>query len=484
MILIRKLLVSVALASLVVGCSPGESNGTSTVGEPETSVTLTVETVEEAYIWGLPIIAMYRFTDVMQAHKLGFNRLVHSRKVVEPGEIGGAPNRDTLYSFAWLDLNDEPLVISLPDFGDRYFVWQITDMYAHNFHNVGSHLTEGSKENYRSGYQFMLAAPDWEGETPDGMDLVRSTVDVVNILYRIAIKNSAELAVVNGLQDETHVVPLSKWVEGVRESSPNTPRNVIPVYRDVIAYGTGVTGKDQRINGFFSMLEDALEVNTPYTEWDRAMVDGVLADMGVQPGGSFDFDTLDSETQAIILDGQEKAFDRLMAHSVASFGTRMNGWQLIPANQGNWGDHFMDRAYATYIGGMVPVATNSTYALSYVDAEGNKLTGHNSYRMIIPADAMPPVTSFWSVTVYEAGTFDLYPNEAGLYAVGPNHPGTVYKDDGAVEIIFSHTRPENLGDANWLPIPETSLFAEVRFYAPMPEVMSLEYDIPSIERID
>jgi hypothetical protein len=88
MILIRKIFVSLALTSLVVGCSPGEPIGTSTAGEPETSATLTVEKVEEAYIWGLPIIAMYRFTDVMQAHKLGFNRLVHSRKVVEPGELG------------------------------------------------------------------------------------------------------------------------------------------------------------------------------------------------------------------------------------------------------------------------------------------------------------------------------------------------------------------------------------------------------------
>jgi hypothetical protein len=124
--------------------------------------------VEEAYIWGLPIVAMYRYTVAMGSNVDGISQLYHSRRLFEPGVLPGGANRDTLYSFGWFDLSDEPYIVSLPDFGDRYFVWQLTDMYGVNFANVGSHLLEGPVEKYRHGYTFMLVAPEWQGQVPEG----------------------------------------------------------------------------------------------------------------------------------------------------------------------------------------------------------------------------------------------------------------------------------------------------------------------------
>ena len=76
--------------------------------------------------------------------------MIHNRVPIDPGQFTGGPNRDGLYSLGWFYLDDEPIVVSLPDFGDRYFVWQMTDMYSHNFHNVGSDLREGPVEQYQS----------------------------------------------------------------------------------------------------------------------------------------------------------------------------------------------------------------------------------------------------------------------------------------------------------------------------------------------
>ena len=133
----------------------------------------------------------------------------------------------------------------------------------------------------------MLAGPGWDGEVPVGVELVRSPVRVVNILYRIGIKGPDEYDIVNALQDETLVVPLSRWAAGDIDAAPSNPSDPVPAYRDVIAYGTGTSGADQRIPGFFAMLQDALDANAPYTEWDKSFVDDVHAELGVMPGGNF-----------------------------------------------------------------------------------------------------------------------------------------------------------------------------------------------------
>ena len=479
---LKRLFVLPAMVFAMTACSPPAGNEPAVDIEAPEAPTLSPAQAEEAYLWGLPLVVMYRYMNSMKAHELGFNQIIHNRELSEPGQFSGGPNRDTLYSFGWFDLADEPLVISLPDFGDRYFVWQVTDLYTHNFHNVGSHLTEGPVDQYRSGYRFMMASPGWEGEVPEGVELVQSPVRVVNILYRIGIQGAAEYDIVNTLQDETLVLPLSQWKKGVRETVVQAPSNPVPAYRDVVAYGTGVTGEDQRSGEFFEVLEDALAANLPYAPEDRAFVEGTLSELGISSAGEFEFEKLNKADQAIVLDAQQRAFDSMMAEGAKSFGTLINGWLLAPPNHGAWGDAFQDRAYATYIGGMWPQSSNSTYAMAYVDTDGDTLTGVNSYRMKIAADNLPPVTSFWSVSAYDAGTTDLYPNEAGLHNYGSNNPHTDYQEDGSVEIVFSNTRPENLEGANWLPIPEEPAWIILRFYAPRSQVMALEYDIPGIRR--
>jgi len=443
----------------------------------------TKELAAEAYVWGLGIVAMYRYYGIM-CDKLGAtNQLLHNRLPIEPGHFSGGPNRDGLYSFGWFYLDDEPIVVSLPDFGDRYFVWQMTDMYAHNFHNVGSHLREGPVEQYKAGYTFVMAGPDWQGEVPEGLQVVRCPVNLVNVLYRIAVVGEADYGAGHLLQDMTLTLPLSDWMKGERSVIQRMPGKPIPSYREVLAFTPGVTGADQRHPLFFSVLADALAASEAYAPWDQAFIKNKLSKLGVAPGKAFDFEALSETIQQRILDGQERAFNEVIARGEAAFGTNINGWFLNPPNHGNWQDDFIFRSYATYSGGMYPTNNNSTYATTIFDREGVRLNGKHTYRLRFDGDNLPPVTCFWSVTAYDAGTRDLYPNEAKRYNYGTNIPETRYGEDGSVEIILSHTAPENVAEVNWLPIPKDGPWMVLRFYAPKQEVINLEYNIPGIVRI-
>jgi hypothetical protein len=467
------------LIFVVTACSPSEPPNTA-VTPDQSKTTIDPKLVEDAYVWGLPIVTMYRYYKLMGPQVNGLNQLAHNRKLSVPGQFSGGPNRDGLYSFGWFDLNDEPFIVSLPDFGDRYFIWQMTDMYEHNFANIGV-LREGGKEAYSQGYTFAMVGPNWQGELPDGIDAVVSPVNVVNVLYRIEMNGEGEYEIGNRLQDETHTLPLSAWVAGERETVAKAPSNPIPEYRDVLVFKPGVSGADQRNPLFFSVLADAIAANEPYAAWDKEFVATKLSELGVVPGEDFDFSSLGSADQEAILDAQERAFDRVIATGDKEFGVKMNGWLQNPLNHGDWGDHYQNRAYGTYTGGMYPVTNNSTYASAYYDENDEPLDGRNTYTLRFDSDDLPPVTHFWSITAYDAGTRDLFPNPAGLYHYGSNNPATKYEEDGSVEFIISNVEPANSSEVNWLPVPEEGIWLIVRYYAPTDEVLNLQYELPGIQ---
>ncbi len=314
---------------------------------------------------------------------------------------------------------------------------------------------------------------------------MRAPVHTFHFLLRIAVKDDHwDIAKAKKLQDATATMPLSAWLTGSELSERHATQLSGPAFREVLAFGQGVDGADQRDPAFFSVLEDALEVNAPYADWDKEMVEGPLAVLGVGSEKGFDFDAFDPETRELILDAQENAFNKVLELKREGWGPLINGWQYGPPKHGDYEDDFMRRAYGTYMGGMWPKTQNSTYALAYVDGDGTTLTGADRYSLKFAVDQIPPATSFWSVTVYDAGSFDLFPNPEELYVVGSNHPGTRFAEDGSVEVVFSRERPEQLGDANWIPIPEGEFLLLIRFYAPTPEVLDLTYEIPPVNLVE
>ncbi|MBL8337975.1 MAG: DUF1254 domain-containing protein, partial [Rhodoferax sp.] len=130
----------------------------------------------QAAVYAWPLYEMRRMraaTAVRKADGLGFaggdpdspmrwcNHFIHTRSLLRAGTSRVVmPNNDTLYANAWLDLSHGPLVIDVPDMGDRYYVLGFLDFFTNPFAHVGTRTT-----GQRAG-QVLVTGPDWQGEVP------------------------------------------------------------------------------------------------------------------------------------------------------------------------------------------------------------------------------------------------------------------------------------------------------------------------------
>ena len=126
---------------------------------------------KEATIYGFPLVDNYRvqysyFVDRGgDQFKAPWNTLSNVARVFTPADTAiQTPNSDTPYSALGADLRAEPLVISVPAIDkDRYYSLQFVDMYTFDFAYVGSRATGNDAGN------FLLAGPNWHGDTPPGV---------------------------------------------------------------------------------------------------------------------------------------------------------------------------------------------------------------------------------------------------------------------------------------------------------------------------
>jgi hypothetical protein len=131
-----------------------------------------------------------------------------------------------MYSVTWLDVGKEPLVIQIPDYGDRFYGIQLTTMYQNNFQNIGNSMAYGNRDAYKKEYTFLLATPDWKGKLPEGVELVVTPSPIVHFLQRTYVtpNDPEDLIKANKLQDAHLVVPLSDWNKGSGKSVAIKPR--------------------------------------------------------------------------------------------------------------------------------------------------------------------------------------------------------------------------------------------------------------------
>ncbi len=436
----------------------------------------------ESYVYGLGIVAMYRYYSGMALEEDGLNKLVHARSFVKPGDKPGAgANVDTYYSYGWLDLSEEPIVISLPAFGDRYYVYQLTDLYGHNFHNVGNSLSHETPPSYAGPYAFVLTPPGWKGKIPKGLDEVKATGRLVNVLYRIRVNNEAkEAGEVHWLQDQSLTLPLSAWIAGKRESIRVRPKTPLAAMENVLSFREDVTGRDQRHPAFFEQLSKVLRYDPPGNEAEQKFIQKTLTKIGFSSDGSFNFDKLSKIQQAAILDGQEAGHNEVQAF-IPTRGEKVGTAVFTSARAGDYGDNWLLRSAMVLAGAMYPTTEVSRYADLFTDGAGTPLAGEKTYTMTFAKDQFPPVTTFWSLTIYSLGTYDLVANPIDRYMIGPETPGLEFGHDGSLTITLSHEKPADpAAVANWLPSPKGGYFAMVRFYAPTTRVLNLDYQLPDI----
>jgi hypothetical protein len=97
-------------------------------------------------------------------------------------------------------------VLSHPGMGQRYFAFEMADMYSDNFGNVGKRTT-GSKAG-----AFLIAGPGWNGQKPaDVREVIHSRTPYAIVFGRTFVAGPNDVQAVNKLQDQYKVVPVSLW---------------------------------------------------------------------------------------------------------------------------------------------------------------------------------------------------------------------------------------------------------------------------------
>ncbi len=424
----------------------------------------------QAYAYGFPAIyyTKLRFGMVRQPQGVintPLNTLFHVPRLSDHNDqYGGSPMRDAIYSVAWLDLLTEPVVVHAPDCGDRYVSTQLAGFYSDLFGYVGPSVNEGRSQTA------LVVGPNWQGEVPEGIDVVmRSPTPSAFLVARVSTPGGADLPAARALQQQSWVKPLSIW-----QSGADTPE-----VREVLApFAVTETLAD------FRTMSAAMRENPPPAS-DAALI-RQFAQVGLGPMAETALDALDEATKRglarALVDGP------MLLEKVALTGgntKQVDGWFYGDKNWGRMaaaGD-FLGRASPQAYSGIIEHwIEQSTKLRTFIDADGQDLSGQYCYTLHFRKDQIPQAKAFWSITLYDE-RFNLVDNPIGRYAIGSLTDGLKFGADGSLEILMQHQRPAPELEANWLPVPEGKFNLFLRTYLPGPIVMDQSYAPPMVRKI-
>jgi hypothetical protein len=415
----------------------------------------------DAYLYAYPLVTM---NETRKATAMPANTLDHRRSFPDHNfRRVVRPNVDTLYSTIWFDLKQEPVVLSIPANDDIYYLMPILDAWTNVLASPGTR-TIGD-----DGGVFLIAGPDWKGATPDSMTLYHSPSNIVWMIGRLYAENPDDLSAVHEFQDGMRAMPLSQWQSDTNAStSPSglTAQNVVNVNSVV----TAMSAPD-----FFESFQALLQDNPPLPA-DGEFVTATLEPLGL--GESNKSKPSDKTLEA----AKEKALKRLaLIDKMRKPGP--TGWIGVTSGVplGQYGTKYQLRAYVAHVGLGANEPVDAIYPYAVKDAEGRALNGQHAYKLHFPADQLPPVNAFWSLTTYDA-EFYLVENPINRYALG-SRDALQYNEDGSLDLYIQATAPEGQ-EANWLPTPQDADFSVMlRLYWPEEAALDGSWQPPSLERL-
>ncbi|HSP18608.1 MAG TPA: DUF1254 domain-containing protein, partial [Myxococcaceae bacterium] len=362
---------------------------------------------EEGFIYGLPIVMNYAVLyDFVIDRNSGqwkgpFNQIANEARVFTYKDTSvPTPNSDTPYSMLWLDLRAEPMVLSVPAVpAPRYYSLMLCDGNTFNYGYIGSRATGTAPGDY------LVAGPDWQGEKPAGIkEVFRATTQFALTIYRTQLFDAGDMENVKKIQSGYKAQPLSAFLK--QPAPPAPPAIKFPKI-----------DKDLAKTEFFEYLDFALQFAPPGPE--EKSIREKLARIGVGAGKTFEFKDLSLEHKAAVLLGM-KAGNARVAEAGANIGKRINGWSVGSAFgpraffKGNW----LLRAAAAHMGIYGNDAVEAMYPATKVEPSGEPIdTGKYSYTLTFPRGQLPPVKSFWSVTMYDGKNQILVENPLGRYLI-------------------------------------------------------------------
>lgn len=430
----------------------------------------------DAYVYGYPLVTMEMTRRVMtnvaapKGTRAPMGHLIRMRTYPDASfRDVTAPNADTLYTTAWLDVGDEPWILRLPDAAGRYYLMPMLDGWTEVFEVPGKRTTGTGPQTYA------ITGPGWKGELPDGVVRYDSPTSLVWLLGRIYCTGTPEdYAAVHALQDDVAVFPLSAW--GKPYTPP--PGRVDPAIDEKTPVREQVNALP--IEAYFSLLAALLERNPP-SPADAPMVEK-LAQLGIVAGQPFELAKLGPDAAQALAGVPKAAVAKIMA-AFADAGTHENGW-VFTTRTGHYGTDYLNRALITAIGLGANRPQDAVYPTTETDAQGQPYSGANRYVMRFAKGQLPPAEAFWSLTMYDDQYF-FVDNPLDRYTLSSRNELRA-NPDGSVDLYLQHESPGPDKESNWLPAPAGRFIPMLRLYwpreAPPPSILDGSWRIPAIEK--
>ncbi len=382
------------------------------------------------------------------------NGFRHTRQLLGPrNREVVSPNNDTLYDNAWLDLSGGPLLIDLPDMGERYWVLGFLDMWTNPFAYAGRRTTGNRAQ------QLFVHGPRWRGAVPAGAIEIAAPGDDVWIIGRtLASADAADLATVHALQDR-FAIRRAGDLSGVAWQR----------------FDTGMSGQPVDVPDAqeYARVVRQVRARNPAPASQAPMLE--LLDR-------FGLHAQEAAPQA------GEALAQALAQTCAALRQDMdpenigNGWTLPVSVRTDWGEDFAKRArVARNLIGALGME-EAMYPVCEVDAQGQSLDGRQAYELSFAPGATPQVDAFWSLTAYRRRDCLLIDNAIGRYSFGDRTRPLHHDADGGLRIRLQCSDPGP--GINWLPTPaDDHFYLTLRLYQPRAAHLSMAFAYPPVTRL-
>lgn len=424
----------------------------------------------KAYVWGWPLVYLYNIEKSL-------------RLIRQPGTSGGAPvapvnrlsmltepvsarfqsvpcpNRDVIYGFALLDLQEQPVVLQVPEAEGRLWMFQVGD------HRTDSFAELGSMYGSRPGF-YLVVGPDWDGEIPDGIvQVFRSSTNLAYVIprYFVGESNSASL---QKILSQVSVYPIryyrgqwrtqdwrkQKWYPALGESSRHQCKSVKPgsFFRDLRVILNDVPPLEGE-QGFYLELKSLL---------DRLCEDAASA----------------SQLSALAHDFEQQLM--VPVFDFRNVGERLKtNWTTV-SNAGCFGTDYATRAAVAKSNIFVNRPNEAKYFYLELDADRQVLNGGQRYQLTFPKDQIPTHDGYWSVTIYDENHRLVDHANQPASIVGTSQ-STRRNADGSITFLLQRESTLTESNQNWLPLPEGNFVVYLRVYAPSTAVIRGDWVPPA-----
>ncbi len=474
------LLASVAALSLMAG--PALAGSPSTSGSikqtqltPEQIKTLdqwTTSLALQAANWGAPLVTMYnlRHNDAVGPHaKAKVNDIWRMENTSTPQlskEAGYVtPNVNVVYGFGFMDLGPEPVILSVPDSDNLYYMVEIVDMYTNAFAYVG-----GKATGYKGG-KFALVGPGWTGTLPDNVTRIDAPTRWILLQPRVHLYKDGKVVL-----DTSRKILDQITTTGLAAFNGETPVK-LPAYNyaapDVKDPNQPVSALDFKDPlQFWEIFSNAMNENPPPDSQIEALLPSFSA-LGIELGKKWDRTKVDPQTLSVM---SKAAVEIAPMLNDLPFGWFYQGAYIPPATIGNSQTDYRTRAKIARIGLTANTPYEAVYFQYIVDENAKPLSGAKKYTMTFKEDLPYIKPGFWSLTMYDGSNNYTVENPINRYMVGSDTADLKKNEDGSFTIYIQAESPGKDKESNWLPAPKGAFYLIPRSYAPAPETIGILKD--------